>query len=240
MFGALTAVDDLTSSFEGGDVCGLVGPNGSGKTTFLNLLSGVLPPSRGQVRLNAAEITGLPSHRVAQLGVARTFQLIRLVSGASALENVLCGLYRLSNDRRVLHALVPMLTREERKAHRRQANSALERMGILDFASTPVRELPFGLQRRVELARAVVSKPEVLLFDEPAAGITDADMRNLKQLIDEEAARGAAIVLVDHHLGFVVDVCPRLLVMNFGSVIFDGASSAAIHDIGVREAYIGL
>jgi ABC-type branched-subunit amino acid transport system ATPase component len=217
-----------------------VGPNGSGKTTLLNVISGVLPPTSGTVSLDAHLLSGKPAHRAARLGVSRTFQLIRLVHGSTALENVLSGLYWDAPDRNLLTALVPPKTRRARRALVRRAHEALERLGIPELAGTVVDELPYGLQRRVELARAIVSLPSLLLLDEPAAGITEGDIEQLSTVIRAERDRGCAVILVDHHLRFVLDCCERLVVMNFGHKIFDGPSTAAVEDAAVQEAYVGV
>lgn len=239
-FGALAAVDDVDLTVEPGEICGLVGPNGSGKTTLLNGVSGVLPLTEGTVRLEGTDVSRMPAHRIARRGLSRTFQLVRLVKHATALENVLSGLYALAPDRHVHRALFPIGLRRERVALEDKAREALARAGLGDHTDAIVDELPFGLQRRVELARAVVSDPKVLLLDEPAAGITEGDIRELGRLMTEQAARGCSVVLVDHHLRFVLDICPRLVVMNFGRKLFDGPSAAAVNDQQVQEAYVGV
>jgi ABC-type branched-subunit amino acid transport system ATPase component len=238
-FGALQAVVDVDLDVGVGEVCGLVGPNGSGKTTLLNVISGVLPPTAGTVRLDERQLSGKPAHYAARSGVSRTFQLIRLVHGATALENVLTGLYLEAPDRNLLTALLPLRSRTARRALVERARDALARLGIAELAGTIVDELPYGLQRRVELARAVVSEPTLLLLDEPAAGITEGDIAQLSALIRAERDRGCAVILVDHHLRFVLDCCARLVVMNFGHKIFDGPSEAAVQDLAVQEAYVG-
>jgi ABC-type branched-subunit amino acid transport system ATPase component len=238
-FGALAAVDGIDLEVAPGEICGLVGPNGSGKTTLLNLVSGVLPLTDGRVELDGQDISRYQAHAVARAGLARTFQLVRLVKHATALENVLCGVYSLAPDRQIHRALFPFGQKRERSALYDRALEALDRVGLAEHARAVVDELPFGLQRRVELARAVVSEPRVLLLDEPAAGITEGDIRELGRLMVDQAKRGCSVVLVDHHLKFVLDVCPRLVVMNFGRKLFDGASDEAMKDTQVQEAYVG-
>lgn len=238
-FDALAAVDAMDLEVDAGEICGLVGPNGSGKTTLLNLVSGVLPVTSGSVELAGRKVTGWPAHRMARAGMSRTFQLIRLVKTSTALENVLAGLYPVAGDRHVHRALLPFTVRRERTELTARAEHAIERVGLADHVNDVVDELPFGYQRRVELARAIVSDPSVLLLDEPAAGVTEGDIKELGRIIAEQSARGCTVVLVDHHLRFVLDVCPRLVVMNFGRKIFDGPSAAAVEDVQVREAYVG-
>jgi len=238
-FGALAAVDELEFEFAPGEICGLVGPNGSGKTTLLNVISGVLPATKGNVLFEGTDVTRWPAHKMANAGMSRTFQLIRLVKSGSAIENVLAGLYPVSTDRRVFRALFPFGLKSERGELVNRAAQALERVGLAEHMNDIVSELPFGFQRLVELARAIVSEPSVLLLDEPAAGVTEGDIKELARIIKEQAERGCTVVLVDHHLRFVLDVCPRLIVMNFGRKIFDGSSEDAIEDPNVREAYVG-
>lgn len=238
-FGALAAVDAMDLEVGAGEICGLVGPNGSGKTTLLNVVSGVLPVTEGRVEFGGRDVTGWPAHRMARAGLSRTFQLIRLVKTSTALENVLAGLYPAASDRHVHRALLPFTVRHERSQLIARAEHTIERVGLANHIHDVVDELPFGYQRRVELARAIVSEPSVLLLDEPAAGVTAGDIEELGRIIAEQSDRGCTVVLVDHHLRFVLDVCPRLVVMNFGRKIFDGPSAAAVEDAQVREAYVG-
>lgn len=239
-FGALAAVDEVDLELDAGEVCGLVGPNGSGKTTLINLVSGLLPVSSGTIHHRGDDVTTAGAHEMARRSVRRTFQLIRLVDKATAMENVLAGLYTTAPDRGLVRALLPFTSKAERAAQRTRAMEALAVAGVDDVADEVVSDLPFGIQRRVELARAVVARPEVLLLDEPAAGITSADIVALGSVIRTQAEAGCSVLLVDHHLSFVLDVCPRLVVMNFGRKIFDGPSAVAIDDRAVREAYVGV
>ncbi|MBW3665205.1 MAG: ABC transporter ATP-binding protein [Actinobacteria bacterium] len=239
-FGALKAVDDISLDVAPGEIVGLVGPNGSGKTTLLNLVSGFLAMTDGRIVIDGDDTSGAPPHMVARKGVSRTFQLIRLVETATVHENVLAGLYTDAPDRRLGHALVPFWVADRRRELDERAAAAIERLELSPYVGIVVEELPYGIQRRVELARAAVSQPALILLDEPAAGVTERDVQRLGNFIETEAERGCAVVLVDHHLRFVLDVCPRLVVMNFGEKIFDGSSGEATGNRAVREAYVGV
>lgn len=231
-FGALRAVDGVSFELAQGEICGLVGPNGSGKTTLLNAISGVRAPTAGHVWWDGKDVTRLPSYGVARRGIARTFQLVRLMRRETVRENVHAGLYW--RDRQGGRSL-----RRERKSSTQKIDAAIERAGLSRYRDHLVSTLPFGIQRRVELARAVVSEPDLVLLDEPAAGISESDLEDLGILMRQEVERGCSVILVDHHLRFVLDVCPRLVVMNYGQKLFDGEADAAVNDPSVREAYVG-
>jgi branched-chain amino acid transport system ATP-binding protein len=239
-YGAVRAVDHVSLTVGEGEICALVGPNGSGKSSLLNTISGFVAVGDGTIRLRGADVTRARSFELARSGVARTFQLIRLMNGMTVAENVAAGCYaelRRAGLGRLSRSLVSpgRLSTEMRE----RVDDALARAGVAAYAGDYVGELPFGTQRRVEVARAIVSRPRLLLFDEPAAGLSERDLEDLEVVIRDEAARGCAVVLVDHHLHFVLRVCPRAVVLNFGQVIYDGPSAEAVDDPQVREAYVG-
>jgi ABC-type branched-subunit amino acid transport system ATPase component len=238
-FGALRAVNEVSFDLEPGEICGLVGPNGSGKTTLVNVITGVLSPTGGSVGIAGVESSQLRSHAIARLGVSRTFQLIRLLRFSSVRENVRMGLLPVPSKLPLRSWVQPAALGADRRRRSALVDEAIERLDLEHVSSRLVRELPFGLERRVELARALVSKPQLLILDEPAAGVTAADMRDLNRIIQEESSRGCGVLLVDHNLRFVLDTCPRLVVMNFGQLIYDGTSAAAVDEPRVREAYVG-
>jgi branched-chain amino acid transport system ATP-binding protein len=235
-YGALRAVDNVTLMLRPGEICGLVGPNGSGKTTLLNLISGFVRPSKGRIRLLGKDVTTSPAHVVARMGIGRTFQLVRLLGHETVRENVSAGLYWEHRRRqRTAGPVRPFGAREIRE----KVHVVLERLDILGYADHHASELPFGIQRRVELARAIVGEPALLLLDEPAAGVSEQDLTELGKTMKEESERGCSVLLVEHHLRFVLDVCPRLIVLNYGQIIFDGIASEARNSAIVREAYMG-
>jgi ABC-type branched-subunit amino acid transport system ATPase component len=235
-YGALRAVDEVSLELPGGSICGLVGPNGSGKTTLLNLISGFAIPTAGSIAIEGKDATRFPSHQVARLGVGRTFQLVRLIGNETVRENVAGGLYW---DRHRRRQSTPLSLRKAERAVMAKVDATLERLDILGYANDHARTLPFGIQRRVELARAVISEPALLLLDEPAAGVSERDLEELGKAMEQERDRGCCVLLVDHHLRFVLDVCPRLIVLNYGKLIFDGDAHEAAENPVVREAYMG-
>jgi branched-chain amino acid transport system ATP-binding protein len=225
---------------ERGQVCALVGPNGSGKSSMLNTISGFSVLTDGVIRLDEDDVSSAPPHDLSRRGVARTFQLVRVLHGLTVEENVAAGCYAMARRSGLRHVLASTISPRKFTGEMQAAVAgAMERAGIAHHAQDLVDELPFGTQRRVEVARAIASQPKLLLFDEPAAGLSERDLEDLERIIGEEAERGCAVILVDHHLHFVLRVCPRVVVLNFGRLIFDGPSAKAVEDPQVREAYVG-
>jgi ABC-type branched-subunit amino acid transport system ATPase component len=238
-FGGVRAVDGASFAVEAGEVHGLIGPNGAGKTTLLNLVSGFLAPSAGRIVLGDRDVGGLPPHEVAALGVARTFQNIRLFPDLSARENVVVGQHlrrRASLAARML--LLPRAGAEERAA-REEAERLLGRVGLGDRVRAHARHLSYGEQRRVEIARALASGPRLLLLDEPTAGMNPVEVEAVARLIRQVAAEGTAVLLVEHNVRLVMEVCDRITVLNFGKVIADGPPAAVGRDPAVIAAYLG-
>lgn len=239
-YGAVRAVDHVSFDVAPGEICGLVGPNGSGKSSLLNTISGLARISHGTIAVDGRTVSRERPHVVARLGVGRTFQHVRLLHGLTVEDNVAAGYFTAATRSGILHtlsaALAPRTLSGEEREH---VEAALERAAVADVASVLVDELAFATQRRVEIARSIVSRPKLLLFDEPAAGLGVKDLEDLATIIRSEAQRGCAVVLVDHHLHFVLELCPRLVVLNFGNKIFDGPGEQAVEDATVREAYVG-
>jgi ABC-type branched-subunit amino acid transport system ATPase component len=238
-FGGVRAVDGASFEVREGEVHGLIGPNGAGKTTAINVISGLLAPTGGAIRLGGRAIHGLAPHRVAALGVARTFQNIRLFADLTARDNVLVGAHlvrRASMAARLL--LLPAAAAEQREAKER-AFALLERIGLAARAEEKARNLSYGEQRRVEIARALASSPRLLLLDEPTAGMNPVEVQAVATLIRQVAAAGHSVLLIEHNVRLVMDVCDRITVLNFGKVIAEGPPAAVAKDPAVVTAYLG-
>ena len=235
-FGGLTAVDDLSFDVPAGARLALIGPNGAGKTTVFNLISGVYSVSQGRISLDGADITTVPSSRRIRHGVARSFQNIRLMGHLSAIENVMLGQHcRAGGFGRVLQPV--SLTRRNR--WRDRARAALAASGLEAHADSAVGALPYGVQKRIELVRALMAEPRLLLLDEPAAGLNPAETRDLQSQLERIAADGVTMVVVEHDMHFVGAFCDSVVVLNFGRKIAEGPPHAVRDDPEVREAYLG-
>ncbi|MGE0503378.1 MAG: ABC transporter ATP-binding protein [Rhizobiaceae bacterium] len=225
-FGGLVAVNDVSFDVREGELFGLIGPNGSGKTTLLNLISGALPPTAGEIRLSGEPISGLAPHHIARKGVSRTFQLVRVLPGLSAEENVMAGAvfghHRLWGDEA-----------------RDRASSLLDRVGLRGRAHLPVSAMTYIDQKRVELARALASSPKLLLLDEWLAGLNPSELKVGVDLVAGLAREGRTIVMVEHVMDAIRTLCGRCVVMNSGRKIAEGPVAAVLSDPEVVRAYLG-
>ncbi|MGC1576114.1 MAG: branched-chain amino acid ABC transporter ATP-binding protein/permease [Beijerinckiaceae bacterium] len=236
-FGGLVAVNDIDLDIRCGEIVSLIGPNGAGKTTTFNLITGIDRPSAGRVRFNERDITGMPARLVARLGLARSFQHARLIPGMSVIDNVAIGAH-LRGRAGPFRALM-RLDREEEARLMREALLELERVGLANDAERAALSLALGRQRIVEIGRALSSDPVLLLLDEPAAGLRHQEKAALAALLRKLAAEGVAILLVEHDMDFVMGLCERVIVMNFGSKLAEGAPAAIARNPAVIEAYLG-
>ena len=238
-YAGLLAVDGVDMTVAEGGIHAVIGPNGAGKTTLFNLVSGVVPPSAGRVRFGGADVTRLPAHRRARLGLTRTFQNIRVFAAMTVLENVLTGMH--PSLRAGLAEVVTRLGRfrpEERQAVAR-ARAMLDLVGLSEWADRPAGALSYGDQRRLEIARAMAPGPRLLLLDEPAAGMNPAETEALAVLVRRLRGLGATILLVEHDMGFVMGLAEDVTVLNFGRRIFGGRPEAVRAEPAVIEAYLG-
>ena len=239
-FGGVRAVDGASFSVRPGEVHGLIGPNGAGKTSVLNLISGLLAPSAGRILLEGRPVEGLPPHRLAALGVARTFQNIRLFPELSAQDNVVVGQHlRRRNASLAARLLALPSSRAEERAAGEAARALLARVGLLERAGEEARHLSYGEQRRVEFARALASDPRLLLLDEPTAGMNPGEVGAVAALIRGAAEGGRSVLLVEHNVRLVMEVCDRITVLDFGRVIAEGAPTEVAKDPAVVAAYLG-
>ena len=238
-FGGLHAVKDVSFRVEKGTVKALIGPNGAGKTTLFNLVSGVLPPDRGVVTLRGEAVQGRPSHEIAARGVSRTFQQIRLFSQMSALENVMVGVHPRSRAGFLAGMFHLPWTWTEERDIRRRAREALAFVGAEDLAAADATSLSYGQQRSVELARALAADPELLLLDEPAAGLNMRETAELARLIAQIRERGITVLIVEHDMGLVMRVSDEVAVLSYGQKIADAAPRAVQRDPEVIRVYLG-
>ncbi len=238
-YSGLVAVDHVDLVIPDGGVHAVIGPNGAGKTTLFNLISGLVVPSEGRITLAGTDVTALPPHQRAALGMARTFQNIRIFGAMTVLENVLTGLHpHLHASLGAIIARLPGFRSEERAAVER-ARAALDLVGLSDRAGRAASSLAYGDQRRLEIARAMAQGPKLLLLDEPAAGMNPAETITLAALVRRIAERGTTVLLVEHDMGFVMGLCDSVAVLNFGRLIFVGSPTAARTEPVVVEAYLG-
>ena len=239
-FGGLKAVDNFSLTLEENELSGLIGPNGAGKTTIFNLLTGVYRPDKGSIRLDGKELTGKSIIEINQAGIARTFQNIRLFSNLSVLDNVKAGLhnhYPYTTLEGILR--LPRFRTQEKEMNRR-ATELLEVFHLEQFADKRAKNLPYGSQRKLEIARALATEPKLLLLDEPAAGMNPNETAELMETIQLVQKRfHMTILLIEHDMKLVSGICERLTVLNFGKVLKQGETQEVLHDPEVVKAYLG-
>ena len=238
-FGGVSAVDGLTTAVAPGSVHGLIGPNGAGKTTMINLITGLFHPSEGSIRFGGVPLQDRAPQDIAALGIARTYQNVRLFSGMSALEQVLTGCY-LGRGTDLFSSFLGLpKARAAWQASRRRAHRLLERVAMDHRADELAETLSYGEQRRIEIARALGSDPKLLLLDEPTAGMNAQEAAAIGRLMHELRDAGLTILLVEHNMGIVTEFCDSCTVMNFGRLLARGEPRACIADPAVQEAYFG-
>ncbi len=226
-FGGVVALDGVSFQVPRGSITGLIGPNGSGKTTLVNIISGMLGPTSGTVRLRGAEISGLPAHKIARMGLARTFQVVRPFANMTVLENVAVGAMFGGENRKSASEAMEV------------AGAVLQRVGLGARADAPAEELPIMDRKRLELARALASKPEVLLLDEVLAGLRAGELEEAISLVRSVSETGVTMVIIEHVLRVIVSLCDQVVVINRGHKIAEGVPAAVMRDQAVIDAYLG-
>ena len=239
-FGGIHALKGVSIDVAQGEIFGLVGPNGSGKTTLVNCITGFYPPQKGRIAFEGTDITGRKPHLIAAIGVARTFQNVALFKGMSVLENILMGRHNLMNPNPISSLFYPFMARREEIAHRRKVEEIIDLLQLESVRDAAVDVIPLGLQKRVELARALCAEPKMLVLDEPMAGMNQEEKEYMVRFIlDAHEALGLTVLMIEHHMDVVTAICGRVLVLNDGTPIALGPAKEAIADPHVVAAYIG-
>jgi branched-chain amino acid transport system permease protein len=236
-FGGLTAVNDISFSINAGQIVGLIGPNGAGKSTTFNLITGVLGLTTGQVQFRGETISGLPSREIARRGMSRTFQHVKMIPEMTVLENVALGA-QLRGHKNAISSML-RLDRAEEQSLLREAAKQLERIGMGSSMHELAGNLAMGPQRLLEIARALCSDPALLLLDEPAAGLRHQEKKALAGVLRQLRGEGVSILLVEHDMDLVMDVCDHLVVMEFGTLLTQGTPEEIQQSPAVRAAYLG-
>ncbi|RXJ78861.1 ABC transporter ATP-binding protein [Arcobacter sp. F155] len=238
-FHGLVAIDDLTIKVKPGQIYGIIGPNGAGKTTLFNCVTGIYTPEQGTIKYKGEDITGMQPHKIAQRGVLRTFQNIRLFKEMSVAENIMAG-YHTKSKQKWYHAIIhtPAYKKDEQEAWKK-VEELMEFFNLTHLATNATGDLSYGNQRKVEMARALAAKPELLILDEPAAGLNENETIELTEIIRKISQMDIGIMMIEHDMEMVMNLTDYITVINFGKEISQGEPSFVQNDPRVVEAYIG-
>ncbi|PUB11672.1 ABC transporter ATP-binding protein [Paenisporosarcina sp. OV554] len=238
-FGGISALTDVSFKINKGEIFGLIGPNGAGKTTMFNVITNMFLPTSGEISFHGEKISGIKPHKITDKGICRTFQNIRLFSQMSVLENVLVGGHCRSNSGVLRSVFRTKSQRKEEANTHKVATELLELVGLSNYEDVIAENLAYGQQRRLEIARALASNPSLLLLDEPAAGMNETETENLFELIKKVQQRGVTVLLIEHDMPFVMKLCDRIAVLNFGKKLAEGTPEEIQNNQEVIEAYLG-
>ena len=239
IFGGVTALEDVSFAIHKGEITGVIGPNGAGKTTLFNIITGIYTQTAGRVTLNNSDVSGCAPEKLARLGMVRTFQNIELFGGMTVMENVLVGLHTRSSSGLVACSLRMPWSRVEEARIRTEAQKWLDFTGISDLADVTAGNLSFGKGRMLEIARALAVEPSIILMDEPAAGLNSQETAGLAVLIQRIRDLGITVVLVEHDMELVMDICDRIVVLNLGKKLAEGTPKEIQENHEVIAAYLG-
>jgi branched-chain amino acid transport system ATP-binding protein len=239
-FGGVRALKGASVAVARGEIFGLVGPNGSGKTTLVNAITGFYPPQEGRIRFEGTDITGLKPHRIARRGIARTFQNIALFRGMSVLDNIMMGRHIHMRPSALATLFYWVWAERNELAQRDLVEDTIDLLQLQDVRDAPIEVVPLGLQKRVELARALVAEPRLLILDEPMAGMNQEEKEYMARFIlDAREERGLTVLLIEHHMDVVSALCDRMTVLSYGEQIAEGTPAEALSNPRVIEAYLG-
>ncbi len=238
-FGGIMAVNEISLSIGKGEILGMIGPNGSGKSTFVNLLTGIYTPDKGQTLFKNRDITTLPVHRITEIGIARTFQNLRVFQNISVMANILIGRHSQIKNSLLDVYLRPLSAWKREKAAKEKALEFLELAHLADRRDELAKNLPYGEQRLLEICRALASEPELLLLDEPCAGMNPVEMDTLAEFIQRIKTSGTTVFIIEHNMRFIMSVAERIVVLNMGQKFKEGSPLEIQSDSGVQSIYLG-